>query len=96
MRNSTSLSSNPRLRLLQNPLDRLTTANRFMNRNTPRLTFPDHLPPEAALALFDCLADLVEVVWQHYEPVLLDQILNELNTTPDVDAELDFDGDIPF
>ena len=67
-----------------------------MNPNTPRLSLPDHLPPEAALALFDCLTDLVEAVWQHYEPVLLDQILIELNTTPDVDDKLDFDDDIPF
>jgi len=69
-----------------------------MNPKIPRLPFPDHLPPEAALALFDCLTELVEAIWQHYEPVLLDQILTEMNTPTDGRGEPkpDFDDEIPF
>jgi len=67
-----------------------------MKSHDLRLFVPDHLSPEVALALFDCLTDLVDAVWIHYEPVLLDQILNELHTTPELDAELDFDDEIPF
>ena len=69
-----------------------------MNSNVPRFSLPDHLPPKAALALFECLTDLVEAVWQHYESVLLDQIMSELNT-PSQDCSklyLDIDNDIPF
>jgi len=69
-----------------------------MNPNTPRAAFPDHLPPQAALALFECLTDLADAVWQHYEPVLLDQIISELYTPPDECSkfDLDPDDDIPF
>jgi hypothetical protein len=53
-----------------------------MNSNASRFSFPPQLPPKAALALFDCLTDLVDAVWQHYESVILDQIMRELNTPP--------------
>ena len=69
-----------------------------MNSNASRFSFPHHLPPKAALALFDCLTDLVDAVWQHYESVILDQIMRELNTPPDDGAKLHLDpeDDIPF
>jgi hypothetical protein len=69
-----------------------------MNSNASRFSFPPQLPPKAALALFDCLTDLVDAVWQHYESVILDQIMRELNTPPDDGAKLplDPDDDIPF
>lgn len=69
-----------------------------MNSNASRFSFPDQLPPEAALALIDCLTALVDAVWQHYEPVLLDQLLSDPDTPSDRDSdlELDFDDDIPF
>lgn len=67
-----------------------------MDRNPCRFRLPDHLPPEAALALFDCLGDLLDAVWQRYEPVLLDQILHNQNTPPDPNVEPEFDDEIPF
>ncbi|MGH8558932.1 MAG: hypothetical protein ACRESZ_16055 [Methylococcales bacterium] len=67
-----------------------------MNRSPNRFPFPDHLPPEAALALFDCLTGLVEAVWQHYEPILLDQIIPDLDVSPDDEFESDFDDETPF
>lgn len=67
-----------------------------MNSNASRFSFPHHLPLKAALALFECLTDLVDAVWQHYESVLLDQIMSELNTHPDDGSKLDLDDDIPF
>ncbi|MCI0745102.1 MAG: hypothetical protein L0Y58_06830 [Verrucomicrobia subdivision 3 bacterium] len=67
-----------------------------MDRNVVRFPLPDHLPPEAALALFDCLSDLLDAVWQHYEPVLLDQILHNQNAPPDLHVEPEFDDEIPF
>ena len=69
-----------------------------MNSNDSRFSFPHHLPPKAALALFEGLTELVDAVWQHYESVLLDQIISERNTPPDDDTQLplDPDDDIPF
>jgi hypothetical protein len=48
--------------------------------------------------LFDWLTDLVDAIWQHYESVILDPIMRELNTPPDDGAKLplDPDDDIPF
>lgn len=92
------MSLDPPLPFLQNPLNHRPTTDKLMNPKTHRLPFPDHLPPEAALALFDCLTELVEAVWQLYEPVLLDQILTETNTQTDgrVEPQPDFDDEIPF
>jgi hypothetical protein len=67
-----------------------------MDPKPTRFPLPDHLPPEAALALFDCLSDLLEAVWQHYEPFLLEQILRDLHAPPDDESEPEFDDDIPF
>jgi hypothetical protein len=67
-----------------------------MNRNPGIFPFPEHSPPEAALALFDCLSELVEAVWQHYEPLLLDQILHDQQAPPDHDIKSEFDDEIPF
>ena len=69
-----------------------------MSANAPRFSVPNHLPPKAALALFDYLTELADAVWQHYEPVLIDQIMDEMNTPPDECDELDpdFDDDVPF
>jgi hypothetical protein len=65
-----------------------------MHRNPVRFPVPAHLSPEAALALFDCLTELVDAVWQHYEPVLLDQIIRDQNDPPEDHTELD--DEIPF
>ena len=75
-----------------------SNANSLMNANAPRCSVPDHLPPKAALALFDYLTGLADAVWQHYESVLVDHIMAEMNTPPDECDELDpdFDDDIPF
>ena len=79
-------------------LDHPSNDNNLMNANLPRFSVPDHLPPKAALALFDYLTDLADAVWQHYESVLVDQIMDEMNIPPDECDELDpnFDDDIPF
>lgn len=67
-----------------------------MHRSPHRFPFPDHLPPKAALALFDCLSELVEAVWQHYEPVLLEQIIRDLQAPPDDPFESELNDDIPL
>ncbi|MGH8550168.1 MAG: hypothetical protein ACRERU_16510 [Methylococcales bacterium] len=67
-----------------------------MNRNPSRFPLPDHLPPEAVPALFECLTELVDAVWQHYQPVLLDQIIHAMNAPPDHEIESDLDDVIPF
>ena len=67
-----------------------------MDRKPFRFPLPDHLPPEAALALFDCLGNLLDAVWQRYEPVLLDQILHNQNAPPDTNVDDKFDDEIPF
>jgi len=78
--------------------DHPSNDNNLMNANAPRFSVPDHLPPKAALALFDYLTALADAVWQHYESVLVDQIMVEMNTPPDECDELDpdFDDDVPF
>lgn len=92
------MSLDPSLPPPQRDRDHPSNFNSLMNSNAPRFSVPGHLPPIAALALFYCLTDLVDAVWQHYEPVLLDQIIVEMNTPPDECSELDldFDDDIPF
>ena len=71
-----------------------------MNANTSRFSVPDHLPPQAALALFDYFTELADAVWQHYEPVLVDLIIADMNTPPDeydeIEPDPDFDDDVPF
>ncbi|MGH8549343.1 MAG: hypothetical protein ACRERU_12245 [Methylococcales bacterium] len=67
-----------------------------MNRKPDRFPIPDHLPPESALALFECLSELVDAVWQHYETALLEQIIRGLNAPPDDDVEALPDDNIPF
>lgn len=99
MKSFTSTSLEPSLRPPKNGLDPHSPSGYpRLNSNASRFSFPPQLPPKAALALFDCLTDLVEAVWQHYESVILDQIMRELNTPPDDGAKLplDPDDDIPF
>jgi len=67
-----------------------------MDRKPDRFPLPDHLPPGAALALFDCLSDLLDAVWKRYEPVLLEQILHDQNAPPDHNLDPEFDDEIPF
>jgi hypothetical protein len=67
-----------------------------MNCKSNSFPFPNHLTPESALALFDSLSNLIEVLWQQYEPVLLEQILQDLNLPPDDHLKPEFYDDIPF
>ena len=92
------MSLEPHLPLLKKEHDHPSNTNNLMNANAPRFAVPDHLPPKAALALFDYLTGFADAVWQHYESVLVDQIMDEMNTPPDECDPLDpnFDDDIPF
>ena len=92
------MSLEPHLPRLKKEYDHPSNANYLMNANTPRFSVPDHLPPKAALALFDYLSGLANAVWQHYEPVLVDLIMAEMNTPPDECDEIDpdFDDEVPF
>jgi len=62
-------------------------------RTPTTISIPDDLSPDAAMALYDVLADMTEKVWQHYQSVLVARIVNELVPPPE---DPDFDGEIPF
>ena len=67
------------------------------------MNLPDHLPAEAALALYDLISDLQAAIWEKYEHHLFPLIVNQ---TPQVqaheadeqlpDAQEDFDDLMPF
>jgi len=62
-------------------------------RTPTTISIPDDLSPQAAMALYDALADLTDKVWDHYESVLVPLIINELSPPPE---NPDFDDEIPF
>lgn len=59
---------------------------------------PADLPPTAALALWEWLADLEQAVWTHYESDLLPLLVAETATLTYTGPEDDpgGDDDIPF
>ncbi len=61
------------------------------------MPIPEHWSPEQALAVWECLTDLAECIWNRYEVPLLELIRPDLES-PDT-SPLDLlepDDDIPF
>ena len=58
---------------------------------------PDEWSPEQALAVYELLNEVVELIWERYELQLIELIRSELveNDTSQLDL-FDFDDDIPF
>jgi len=46
------------------------------------MNLPDHLPAQAALALYDLLGDWQQALWEKYEPSLLALCWDELRHEP--------------
>ena len=61
-----------------------------------KFQLPQDLPPQTAMALFDLLSELMDAVWEQYEPGLVEQIIEELNSEPDPQQAFDFDDDLLF
>lgn len=58
---------------------------------------PDHWTPQQALAVFDFLNDLQNLIWDRYEKPLVELILADLdNEQPIPSSPEDFDDEIPF
>jgi hypothetical protein len=68
------------------------------------MNLPDHLSPEAAMALFDLVADLQTAIWDKYElllvPLCIQQIHAEAYDQHLADQDLalteDFDDQLPL
>ncbi len=62
----------------------------------PDLVFqlPENLPPETVLALIDYFKEMADVVWKQYESELLDYLLEQRNSSSQV--EIEFFDDIEF
>jgi diadenosine tetraphosphate (Ap4A) HIT family hydrolase len=57
---------------------------------------PLDLPPHTALALFELLNSLADALWQHYEPDLVELIMDDINAYPATQQSFDFNDDLPF
>lgn len=62
----------------------------------PKFQLPQDLPPQTAMALFDLLSELIDAIWEQYEPGLVELITEEINLQPDPQQTFDFNDDIPF
>lgn len=61
------------------------------------LNLPDDWTPEQALAVYELLTELAEIVWNHYEVPLIELLSPELNEDDASQPELfDFDDQLPF
>ena len=67
------------------------------------MNLPEHLPPEAALALHDLFADLAQAVWNQYEPLLVPLCIAQDRaqdydpiTYEDIDPPDDFGDQLPL
>jgi hypothetical protein len=70
-----------------------------MSARASRLTLnlPDDWTPEQALAVYELLTELAEIVWNHYEIPLIELLSPELNEDDASQPELfDFDDQLPF
>ncbi len=58
---------------------------------------PEDWTPEQALAVYEVLSQLAEMVWNRYEIALIDLLVPELDQDPASQPELfDFDDQPPF
>jgi hypothetical protein len=62
----------------------------------PNFRLPQDLPPKTALALFELLSQLTDVLWQQYETELVELIMEDLNAYPASQQSFDFNDDLPF
>jgi hypothetical protein len=68
------------------------------------MTLPDHLSPEAAMALFDFVVDLERAIWDKYEHLLVPLCIRQIYPEEDdlllVDQDPaptdDFDDQLPL
>lgn len=70
-----------------------------MSARVSRLTLnlPDDWTPEQALAVYELLTELAEIVWNHYEVPLIELLSPEINEDDASQPELfDFDDQLPF
>lgn len=70
-----------------------------MSARASRLTLnlPDDWTPEQALAVYELLTELAEIVWNHYEVPLIELLSPEINEDDASQPELfDFDDQLPF
>ena len=63
-------------------------------------TIPDYWTPEQALAVYELLSDLSNIVWDAYREALMrccQQTMGELPSEADLDnTDPDFNDEIPF
>ena len=62
----------------------------------PNFQLPQNLTPQTAMAIFDLLSDLMDAVWEQYEPGLVEQMIEELHLEPDPQQVFNFDDDLLF
>ena len=62
----------------------------------PGITLPQDLSPETALALFELLNGLADVLWQHYEIELTELTMAQRNQYPANQQAFNFDDHLPF
>jgi hypothetical protein len=69
--------------------------------NTPTehstLRLPDHWTPEQALAVYELLKELTDIIWDRYELVLIEQLRGDLYEHDRAQPDLfDFDDPLNF
>ena len=67
-------------------------------RNAP-FTFriPDYWTPAEALAVYELLNELADVIWNHYQVALMEQLRNDRDDGNTSQPDLfDFDDPLPF
>lgn len=57
---------------------------------------PDHWTPEQALAVFELLDDLRELIWAHYQIPIQDLLREQCLSLPTADASATGPSDPPF
>ena len=61
------------------------------------LRLPDYWTPEQALAVYELLKELTDIIWDRYELVLIEQLRRDLQPDDSTQPDLfDFDDPIPF
>jgi hypothetical protein len=59
------------------------------------MNLPEHLPPQAAMALYALISELQDAIWDQYEHLLMPQCIAELEAPPMDHDDLD-DGPLSF
>jgi hypothetical protein len=70
-----------------------------MRRYSAPFTFriPDYWTPAEALAVYELLSELADVIWSHYEVALIEQLRSERDSGDTYQLDLfDFDDPLPF